>query len=113
MKRQRSPKQLNAAIWLLAVVPVGVLILWIRHQYTNGVGGLERWLKTLPVSLVLSLAMFAVLAGLLRKHRQQEVRGATTRTAKVIGPLALILLLILIFGIPLFSLWLGGSFWGG
>lgn len=113
MKGRQSQKQLTSAIWLLVIVPVGALLMWSGHQETNDVGVAEQWLRTLPVSLLISLGMFAALRGLIRKHGEPQVRGAADRAARIIGPLALIGLLVLFLGLPLFFLWLGGGLWGG
>jgi Na+/H+ antiporter NhaD/arsenite permease-like protein len=100
------------AIWLLAIVPVGVLVLWTRHLDAEGIIVPEQLLQMLAPSLVVSVAIFVVLRSLVRKHGEQEVRSAAERTSRVIGPLALVGLLLFIFGIPLFFLWLSGI-WGG
>ncbi len=104
---------MKAAIWLLAIVPMSVLVLWARRLDADGVTGLELWLQMLVPGLMVSVVIFAVLRSLISKHGEQAVRSATDRAARVIRPLALIGVLLLVFGIPLFFLWLAGRIWGG
>lgn len=93
---------LAAAIALLAFLPA-VPILLVPEIRELGVAPL------MPLSVLFSVVIMFALRHMTRRHGEAEVRLAASRAGSVVGTIALIGVLILIFGLPLFFLWLGGS----